>query len=71
MHLVAAHAKKVEIASLGLTLSLRKGERLRTEVSCKYTRRSLQSLLGPAGLAIQRWMPAEDGSFALALIARV
>ncbi|HEX5041590.1 MAG TPA: L-histidine N(alpha)-methyltransferase [Candidatus Polarisedimenticolaceae bacterium] len=71
MHLVSREAQKVEIASLGLTLSLRKGERLRTEVSCKYTRRSLQRLLGRAGLTIQRWMPAEDGSFALALIARV
>ena len=71
MHLVAREAQKVQVASLGLTLSLRKGERIRTEVSCKYTRRSLQRLLGRAGLAIQRWMPAEDGSFALALVARV
>jgi len=71
MHLVARKAQAVHVASLDLTLALRKGEPLRTEVSCKYTRRSLQRLLGRAGLTIQRWMPAEDGSFALALIARV
>ena len=70
MHLVARKAQTVHVQSLDLTLPLRKGERLRTEVSCKYTRRSLQRLLGRAGLTIQRWMPAEDGSFALALVAR-
>jgi len=70
MHLVARKAQTVHVQGIDLTLPLRKGERLRTEVSCKYTRRSLGRLLGSAGLRIQRWMPAEDGSFALALIAR-
>ena len=70
MHLVASKAQTVYVQGLDLTLPLRKGERLRTEVSCKYTRRSLARLLGSAGLKIQRWMPAVDGSFALALIAR-
>jgi L-histidine N-alpha-methyltransferase len=67
MHLVSRWAHNVRIRSLGLTVQLRKGERLRTEVSCKYTRRSLARLLGAAGLKLQRWMPAEDGAFALAL----
>ena len=70
MHLVARRAQTVHVGSLDLTLPFRKGERLRTEVSCKYTRRSLARLLGGAGLRIQRWMPAEDGSFALALVSR-
>jgi len=70
MHLVASTAQTVQVRSLGLTLGFRKGERLRTEVSCKYTRRSLARLLGRAGLAVQRWMPAADGSFALALVSR-
>jgi L-histidine N-alpha-methyltransferase len=71
MHLVSTRRQTVRVRALGLTLPLRRGERIRTEVSCKYTRRSLARLLGRAGLRLQRWLPAEDGAFALALAVPV
>jgi L-histidine N-alpha-methyltransferase len=67
MHLVSSARQSVLVRALGMRLGLARGERIRTEVSCKYTRLSLARLLGRAGLRLQRWMPAEDGAFALAL----
>ncbi len=49
MPLVSTRRQPVRVRALGLTLPLRRGERIRTEVSCKYTRRSLARLLGRAG----------------------
>lgn len=69
MHLVSRRAQVVAVRALDLRLPLRRGERIRTEVSCKYTRGALARLLGRAGLTLQRWLPAEDGAFALALAA--
>ena len=67
MHLVARRPQVVSVAACGLTLRLRRGERIRTEVSCKYTRLSVARLLSRAGLSLERWMPDAAGSFALSL----
>ena len=48
-------------------ISFREGETIRTELSYKYDKASLEDILGAAGLSIEKWMPADDGSFALAL----
>jgi uncharacterized SAM-dependent methyltransferase len=48
-------------------ISLEKGETIRTELSYKYDRPMLEDILAASGLAIEKWMPAKDGSFALAL----
>jgi L-histidine N-alpha-methyltransferase len=66
MHLVARRAIEVTIPKIG-TIDLAKGETIRTELSYKYDRAALEDILGAAGLAIEKWMPADDGSFALAL----
>jgi L-histidine N-alpha-methyltransferase len=67
MHVVARAAQTVSVGALGLTLRLRPGERIRTEVSCKYTRASVARLLHGAGLALEAWMEADDAAFALSL----
>jgi L-histidine N-alpha-methyltransferase len=69
MHLVARRALDVTVPGIG-KISFAKGETIRTELSYKYDRATLEDILGAAGLSMERWMPADDGSFALAL-ARV
>jgi L-histidine N-alpha-methyltransferase len=66
MHLVARRALEVVIPEIG-KVSLAKGETIRTELSYKYDRPALDDILGAAGLSMEKWMPADDGSFALAL----
>jgi L-histidine N-alpha-methyltransferase len=69
MHLIARTAHKVVIPEIG-EIRFREGESIRTELSYKYDRPTLEDILGAAGLVMEKWTPADDGSFALAL-ARV
>ena len=69
MHLVARTSHKVTIPEIG-EISFEKGESIRTELSYKYDRPILEDMLSASGLSIDKWMPADDASFALAL-ARV
>jgi L-histidine Nalpha-methyltransferase len=69
MHLIARRSLKVVIPEIG-EISFEKGESIRTELSYKYDRPMLKGILSAAGMAIEQWMPADDGSFVLAL-ARV
>jgi L-histidine N-alpha-methyltransferase len=66
MHLIALRAHKVMIPEIG-EIWLEKGESIRTELSYKYDRPMLDDILSASGLSIEKWMPADDGSFALAL----
>lgn len=66
MHLTVRNAHKVVIPEIG-EISFREGESIRTELSYKYDRPALEDILGAAGLMMEKWMPADDGSFALAL----
>ena len=66
MHLIARRAHTVTIPEIG-EISFEKGESIRTELSYKYDRPILEDILSASGLSIEKWMPADDGSFALAL----
>ena len=66
MHLIAKRAHKVVIPEIG-EISFEKGESIRTELSYKYDRPILEDILSASGLKIEKWMPADDDSFALAL----
>src|SRR5205823_57337 len=66
MHLIARKAHKVMIPEIGEIL-FEKGESIRTELSYKYDRPMLEDILAASGLTIEKWMPADDHSFALAL----
>lgn len=67
MRLRARATHVVRFAAIDLEVPLREGEWIRTEISRKWTRRSLEALLGGAGLAIERWLTDERGWYVLAL----
>jgi L-histidine N-alpha-methyltransferase len=66
MHLVVQNAHKVVIPEIG-EIQFQEGESIRTELSYKYDRQTLEDILMAAGLVMEKWLPADDGSFALAL----
>lgn len=67
MHLVSRRDQTVRIGALDLEVEFRAGESLRTELSHKYTRRSVEALLEETGLALDLWETDPDGLFALCL----
>lgn len=68
MHLRSRRPQQVRLASLGIEVALGAGETIRTEVSCKYTRASVESALAAAGLEVVRWY--EGDGFALSVSRR-
>jgi uncharacterized SAM-dependent methyltransferase len=44
---VRARATRARLSAASLDLTLERGDELRTEISCKYTRASLSALLPP------------------------
>jgi L-histidine Nalpha-methyltransferase len=64
MHLVATTEHEVRVPGVGL-VSFRKGESIRTEISCKHDRRSVGDLFAAAGLRIETWRPDPQALFAL------
>ena len=51
----------------GSRIELAAGERIRTEISAKYDRATVEELFANAGLAIDRWVEDERGYYALVL----
>lgn len=51
----------------GLELQIARGEEIRTEISCKYTRDSFARLLATAGLRLKEWHTDPENLFALSL----
>lgn len=70
MRLVANRATRVRLEKLDLNLELAQGAEIRTEISCKFTRESLEENARDAGLAIVGWYADPDSLFALALLRR-
>jgi L-histidine N-alpha-methyltransferase len=68
MHLVARHAQHALVPGVGV-VRFRAGETIRTEISCKYDRRSVDELLGAAGWRVESWLADDDQLFAL-VVAR-
>jgi L-histidine Nalpha-methyltransferase len=69
MHLVADRAHAVNIPGAG-TFQFARGESVRTEISCKYDRNTIESLLSAAGLVLDRWDTDAACTYALALARR-
>lgn len=69
MHLVSLRPQLVRIPDCGM-VAFREGESLRTEISCKHDRASLERLLSAADLRVARWQEDEEGLFALVLAER-
>lgn len=71
MHLVAREAHSVAIDAIDLAVDFAKGESIRTEISCKYTRAVVEAMLENAGLRLTRWDTDANHFFALSLSAPV
>jgi L-histidine N-alpha-methyltransferase len=67
IYLESGQSQKVTIGDLDLEVAFEAGERMRTEVSCKYTRASVDAILSEAGLALDEWFTGPDRAFALSL----
>lgn len=70
MRLVASRAMRVHLPALDLRLDLAAGAEIRTEVSCKFTRASLEASAAAGGLAVRGWYTDPEELFALALLRR-
>jgi L-histidine Nalpha-methyltransferase len=68
MHLVSERPQVVAIPGVG-EVAFREGETLRTEISCKHDRESVEACFAAAGLRTERWSEADGGVYALALAA--
>lgn len=69
MHLDSTRDQTVTIPAIG-DIEIRRGESIRTELSYKYDRDTVASLFEKSGLCLERWLPADDDSFGLALGSR-
>jgi L-histidine Nalpha-methyltransferase len=70
MRLVAARAMRVHVRAIDLHLDLAEGAEIRTEVSCKFSRASLEAAANGGGLSVARWFTDPEDLFALALLRR-
>ena len=66
MHLVSAHAQRVRVPGAGV-FRLAAGESIRTEISCKHDRGSVDALFSAAGLEVREWETDDAGLYALVL----
>lgn len=67
MYLVSERRQRVRLEALDLEVEFEAGEPILTELSHKYTRRSVEALLDTAGLELIRWDTDSEGLFALGL----
>jgi L-histidine N-alpha-methyltransferase len=68
MHLVSARDQSVSIPGAG-TFRFAAGETIRTEISAKHDRASVDAMFAAAGLAVERWETDADGLYAITLAA--
>ena len=68
MRLVAADDQVVTLGD-GPAFRFRAGDSLRTEISAKHDRASVDAMLTGAGMRVERWETDADGLYALALAA--
>jgi L-histidine Nalpha-methyltransferase len=67
MHLVATAPQRVRLRRLELVLDFREGDGIWTESSYKFTRASVDAVLGRAGLLTEAWFTDAEERFALVL----
>jgi L-histidine N-alpha-methyltransferase len=70
MRLRALRPSSVNIPLSDVAMHFVPGDEIRTEISCKYTRESLASLLPGTGLSLHSWYTDPEQLFGLALLRR-
>ncbi len=66
MHLEALSLQEVEIPG-SCCVRIEQGETIRTELSCKYDRPTIEGLFDVSGLRLDRWCEEEGGLYAMVL----
>ncbi|HWK88727.1 MAG TPA: L-histidine N(alpha)-methyltransferase [Longimicrobium sp.] len=66
MHLVSARAQTVTLPD-GAAFAFAAGDTIRTEISAKHDRGSVEAMFGAAGLRIERWETDAEGLYAILL----
>ena len=64
-HLVAQRDMTVTIRALNLTFKLSKGDKIMTEISCKFTREGITCELAKVGLEVTQWYTDSDDMYGL------
>ena len=67
MHLVSMREQKIRMKNLGREVHFLEGDHILTEISRKFTRAELESLLIGAGFKIEKHYEAEEMKFSLIL----
>jgi L-histidine N-alpha-methyltransferase len=67
MRLRSRQDQTVHVSMLGLRVHFARGEQLRTEISAKFRRPTVERELGAAGLRLAEWWTDPAGDFALSL----
>jgi uncharacterized SAM-dependent methyltransferase len=65
-HLIARRAFDIEVPGV-CDIRLRKGESIRTSVSCRFDRHRVSAMMAGVGLTLREWMPDASARFAVAL----
>jgi L-histidine N-alpha-methyltransferase len=68
MRLRSLETHQVRIPGADLSLNMKAGQEVRTELSCKYTKRALADRCQGTGLCIERWVTDPHELFGLALL---
>lgn len=68
-YLRSVRPQSVRLAAIELVVELAEGERIWTEVSCKYDRERLSRMLAAAGMKIERSFTDDDRNFAVSICA--
>lgn len=71
MRLVATRPSHVRLEQLDLDLKFVAGAEIRTEISCKFTRESLENNAREAGLSVVGWYTDPETLFAVALLRKM
>jgi L-histidine Nalpha-methyltransferase len=70
MHLVSTRAQRMTLRAANMRIDLASGERIRTEISRKFTRGTAEKTLAKGGMELVEWIPDDRGLFALSIARR-
>jgi L-histidine N-alpha-methyltransferase len=70
MYLQASRDVEVRLSDLDLTVEMEKGEKIRTEICRKFSRKSAEEMFDEAGLSSEQWFTDRKEWFSLVLLKR-
>jgi L-histidine N-alpha-methyltransferase len=71
MHLRAKRRIRVDFSAIAFSVSIEKGETIRTEICRKFRRESVDKMMDQVGLHVSNWYPDPNNWFSIAEIVRV